>query len=522
VALGHARLAIIDLSPAGAQPMVSHDGRAVIAFNGEIYNFQELRSKLDGPCRSTSDTEVLLELLRKYGLEAVAMLRGMFAFAYWDGERLHVVRDRLGIKPVFYSHHEGKLFVASEIQALLAMGVDKTIDESIDEAYRALLYVPPPLTGFRQIQCLEAGHRVSVGTHERATAVAYWTLPRVAQDCPPSEAQVLAMLEDTVRCHLIADVPVGIFLSGGLDSSLLVALAARVSRRPVKTFTVVFGSEGAALDERESARRVAQAFQTEHHELVVDANLVSRLPKMVQHFGQPFGNPTALLTWAVCEAARPHAKVVLAGDGGDELFGGYPRYAAEAVADVVRCLPPLLRRRSAGLLSRRSRGVRGSAANRVARLLSAPGSSRAAVAASWVAHADSKPAMDYLLGHDPEPHSSMRRDIATYLPNNILAYGDRMSMAASLEVRVPFCDHRLVEFAQAVPDGAKVDLWSTKKPLRALARSILPAGLAQARKRGFNPPINEWLGLSGAHDGTGHDVWATRVHEAWLAWAASS
>jgi asparagine synthase (glutamine-hydrolysing) len=522
VAMGHARLAIIDLSVSGAQPMISNDGRGIIAFNGEIYNFEELRSKVDGPFRSTSDTEVLLELLRKYGLDAVPMLRGMFAFAYWDGEKLHVVRDRLGIKPVFFGHHDGKLFVASEIQALVAMGVSPQVDESARDQYRALLYVPPPQTGFKHIHALEPAHRFSSTASLSVDPVRYWSLPRPVVGAAPTDASLLATLEDAVRCHLVADVPVGVFLSGGLDSSLLVALACRVSTRPLKTFTVVFGDEGEGFDERHAARRVAEAFGTEHRELVVDANLIERLPRMVAHFGQPFGNPTALLTWAICEAARAHAKVVLAGDGGDELFGGYPRYAAEGLVELTSLLPARLREVVAAACSHLSRGVRGSGPDRIARLLAAPATGRAAVGARWVSHAESPEALEYLMAHDDAPHSSLRRDLTTYLPNNILAYGDRMSMAASLEVRVPFCDHRVVEFAQSIPDHAKVDVWATKKPLRRLARSLLPHGLAEARKRGFNPPINEWLGLPSDIGGTGHNVWADRVYDAWRAWATSA
>ena len=517
VALGHARLAIIDLSPAGAQPMTSHDGRGVIAFNGEIYNYAELRDRVDGPFRSTSDTEVLLELLRKFGPEALPLLRGMFAFAYWDGEKLHVVRDRLGIKPVFYAKHAGCLYVASEIQALLAMGVAPIIDETVKECYLSLLYVPPPATGLVGVFSLDPAHRMEVRVGEDPSPARYWSLPPVEEGFLPSIEAVERHLEDAVRCHLVSDVPVGVFLSGGLDSSLIVALASKYARRPLKTFTVVFGDEGGDLDERRAARLVAERFGTEHHELQVTSELVDRMPLMIQHFGQPFGNPTALLTLAVCEAARQHATVILAGDGGDEFFGGYPRYQAEQLAPLLGLVPQAARMAATRVFRSFPGRRRGSVTDRVERLLTAPGD-KCGAGIAWSLHSRSDEAEAYLRSRTDGSDSPLRRDAQTFLPHNVLAYGDRMSMAASVEVRVPFCDHVLVEYLSRVADGHKFSLFQTKRILRAIARKCLPAGIANAPKRGFNPPIHRWMGGAAAPtDGTAHGEWALRVWQAWRA-----
>ena len=491
VALGHARLAIIDLSPAASQPMVSRDGAAVIAFNGEIYNFEALREKLDIPLRSTSDTEVLLELLRKYGLKAVEWLRGMFAFAYWDGAALHVVRDRLGIKPVFHAYQDGRLYVASEIQALIAMGVRPRLDETVKDAYLSLLYVPPPRTGLVGVAQLPPAHAFLAHPGAEPQPRRYWSLPLVDADFRPSDEAIEAELEDAIRSHLVADVPVGVFLSGGLDSSLIVAIASKFAKRPLKTFTVVFGDEGAHLDERRSARAVAEKFETEHRELRVSSDLIARVPAMVRHFGQPFGNPTALLTWAVCEAARPHAKVVLAGDGGDEVFGGYPRYQAEALLPLVSAIPRGIRR-TASLIAQRRARERMSFADRLSRFV-APSRGPREAAARWAMHGDSPIALDYLMSNEAPGRDSLSRDILTLLPNNVLRYGDAMSMAASIEVRTPFVDNRLVEFMSKVPMNAKVGVWNTKSHLRRIASRVLPQGLASAQKRGYNPPIASWL-----------------------------
>jgi asparagine synthase (glutamine-hydrolysing) len=500
--------------------MISADGTGVIAFNGEIYNYVELAPRVTSKLRSTSDTEVLLERLRARGLAALEELRGMFAFAYWDGERLHVARDRLGIKPLFFAEQGGRLYVASEIEALIAMGVVKRVDPTIRDAYLSLLYVPPPRTGLQGVHQLLPGHQFSVRPGESPASTEYWRPPTPVPGHTLSDERILALLDDAVRSHLIADVPVGVLLSGGLDSSLIVALASRHSRTPVKTFTVLFGDEGKHLDEREYARAVAKRFRTEHHELHVSSMLADRLPAMVRHFGQPFGNPTALLTWAICEEARKHVKVLLAGDGGDELFGGYPRYQAMMAYEWLSRVPRALRRPAEAVARAIARSqYRGSLANRLARLLVVD-ESPARTYARWVTHEPSEAACSFIEGYASGLATAdlgMAVDLRTFLPNNVLCYGDRMSMAASVEVRVPFCDHLLVEELARLPADAKMGVRAPKQTLRRIATGLLPRRVVTHRKVGFNPPVARWVDSAQRGADSAHVAWAEKVYAAFVA-----
>jgi asparagine synthase (glutamine-hydrolysing) len=314
VALGHARLAILDLSPAGAQPMLSHSGRTAIVYNGECYNFRELGKSLGVPLRSGSDTEVILEMLEARGPSAIEALRGMFGLAWWNGEELLVVRDRLGIKPVFLATDGALLGVASEIQALVAMGFGRRgIDAAALEEYPSYLYVPPPRTGILDIEQLEPGHRVRLRPGQPIVRERYWSIPRGAARKPIGAEELNALVDDAVQSHLVSDVPVGVFLSGGLDSSALVAAAAPVYSGRLRTFCITFGREGRGMDERSFANEVAQRYGTLHSEIEVKADVAEILPKLAAHFGQPFGNPTATLSYALCRAARTEVKVALAG-----------------------------------------------------------------------------------------------------------------------------------------------------------------------------------------------------------------
>jgi asparagine synthase (glutamine-hydrolysing) len=577
-ALGHARLAIVDLSDAGRQPMRSADDRGVIAYNGEVYNFRELAPRVRVPLRSRSDTEVIVELLREKGPDAVSLLRGMFAFAYWDGEEMLLVRDRLGIKPLFYSEREGRLVAGSEIAAVLAMGrVPATPDGRAIDDYLTYLYVPPPRTGIVGVQELPPGHRLRWRPGHEARVEPYWSLPCALPARHLRGSELRAELSDAVASHLVSDVPVGVFLSGGIDSSSLVALASEHTPGRLKTFTIVFGSEGRHLDERLFARQVAERYSTDHLEIPVEADVAAILPQMIAHFGQPFGNPTAILTYALSRETRRHVKVALAGDGGDELLAGYPRYQGVLAAGALRRLPSsartLLRDALGGLLP--SASERGARVDRVRRFLDSGGDSLENMYFRWVTYLDEKQKSELLLnGHATAGHADAGSsdflarirsgfatrsmadaagpiDLQSFLPCNVLAYGDRMSMAHALEVRVPFCDHLLVERVAPLPLAAKMPAGVQKGLFRWAMRGDLPARVAVHRKVGFNPPISAWLrgplrGLvseyldEGAvrahgilapkgvtrirkafdegHGEVGHVLWSLLVLEAWLRW----
>ncbi|MGA2449156.1 MAG: asparagine synthase (glutamine-hydrolyzing) [Polyangiaceae bacterium] len=520
-ALGHARLAIIDLSAAGAQPMVSSDGQGVLVYNGEIYNHRELRARVDIALRSSSDTEVLLELVRARGAEALAQLRGMFAFAYWDGEQLLLVRDRLGIKPLYYAERGGEIVAASEIAAVLAMrSVSPSVDGRAIDDYLTYLYVPPPRTGIAGVRELPPGHSLRWTARDGATLERYWQPPSRLKGAPPSSRRVRELLDDAVNAHLESDVPVGVFLSGGLDSSSLVALAAPRTAGKLKTFCVTFGDEGRHLDERRFAREVADRYSTDHREIRVQADVAAILPELVTRFGQPFGNPTAVLTYALARAARAYVKVALAGDGGDELLGGYPRYRGLWLADLLRMVPASTMARARRALERLgpSRAARGRFTDRAQRFLARADQPLDTMYFGWVTYLDAarKERLLYdrdglLLSAPPnEPYeflADIRRrhadvpsrdatalvDVESFLPCNVLAYGDRMSMAHALEVRVPYCDHRLVEELAPMPISAKMPAGISKGLFRWAMRRDLPPGVLAHRKVGFNPPIAAWL-----------------------------
>jgi asparagine synthase (glutamine-hydrolysing) len=578
-ALGHARLAIIDLSSSGAQPMRSADGRAHIAYNGEIYNYRELAGRVRAPLRSQSDTEVMLELLRERGPGAVDLLRGMFAFAYWDGEELVLVRDRLGIKPLFYSDDGERLIAGSEIAAVMAMRRTSPAPDgrAIDD-YLTYLYVPPPRTGVAGIRELAPGHRLRWRPGRHAAAERYWSVPSARTTKPVPGSELRELLADAVGSHLVSDVPVGVFLSGGIDSSSIVALASERTAGRLKTFTIVFGSEGRFLDERGFAREVVDRFGTDHHEIPVEPDVAEILPRLVERFGQPFGNPTAVLTYALSRETRKHVKVALAGDGGDELLGGYPRYRGVLAASALNAVPRrarlALRSGVARLLPKSH--ARGGTADRLRRFVASTGDSVDAMYFRWVTYLDAahKEALlserGALLNADPpaEEYEFLAQlragcgsrstadaapivDLESFLPSNVLAYGDRMSMAHALEVRVPFCDHLLAERVAPLSIGSKMLGGVQKGLFRWAMRRDLPRRVSTHRKVGFNPPISAWLrgplggllddylgersvrerallrpeavaqlrnAFKDGHGEVGHVLWSLLVLEAWLRW----
>ena len=522
--LAHQRLSIIDI-PGGHQPQTNEDGSVSLIFNGEIYNFRELRSELEARGHrfaTRSDTEVIVHLYEEHGLECVQRLRGMFAFALWDAsrERLLLARDRLGVKPLYYALPESggiELAFASELKSLLGLpGVDRELDLESLAAYLAYLYIPHPRTAIRGARRLPPAHLL-VAEGGSVDVRRYWSLDPARREEPDPD-RLWQELADAVELRLVADVPVGSFLSGGLDSSAIVAATAERNGRP-DTFTVVFSRpEERLYDERDDARLVASAFGTSHHELEARADAQALLPEIVRHFDEPFGNPTALLVYELSRLTRQHVKVALAGDGSDELFAGYPRFRGLAAASWYRRVPGPVRALAAAGARALPESTRGRHGLRRAREFAlAPLESLERTYLSWITYFDPA-ARERLLAADaqerlresPPPERFLEElferaprddlvnrlsfvELQSFLPCNVLEYGDRMSMAHGLEIRAPYTDHKLVEHVLALPGAAKLQRGRSKAILRAAAASRLPERPLAKPKLGFNPPMGLWL-----------------------------
>ena len=520
VVLAHQRLAIIDI-PGGHQPQTNEDGTVDVVFNGEIYNYRELRRDLERAGHrfaTQSDTEVLVHLYEDHELGMLDRLRGMFAFALWDAprQRLVLARDRLGVKPLYYSEPGGEieLAFASELKSLLLLpGRRPELDPEALDAYLAYLYVPHPKTAVRGIRKLPPAH-VLVYEEGRASIRRYWALD--PEPVPADEARVWELLREAVGLRLVADVPVGAFLSGGLDSTAIVAAAHANGARP-DTFTVVFPDER-LYDERDDAQIAAAAFETPHHELEARPAFGELLPTIVRHFDEPFGNPTALLTFELSRLTRSHVKVALSGDGADELFAGYPRFRGLAAAALYRRIPRPVRALAAAGARALPESTRGRHGLRRAREFAlAPLESLDAAYLSWITYFDaearrglyttdlrarlreSPPAEQFLveLFERAPRHDLVNRlsfvELQSFLPCNVLEYGDKMSMAHGLEVRMPFTDHRLVEYVSGVPGSSKLRRGTSKAILRRALSDRVPARTLAKRKLGFNPPLASWL-----------------------------
>jgi asparagine synthase (glutamine-hydrolysing) len=518
VGLAHRRLAIIDLSPRGHQPMTDSAGELHVVFNGEIYNFQDLRRELEQSghsFRSASDTEVILEAYRKWGEDCVEHLNGMFAFALWDARsrRLFLARDRAGEKPLFYRHDDSGLMFASELKALLRNpSVSRTLDCNAVHSYFAYGYVMGDECILRGVRKLPPAHILSYDAEAKSVRLRrYWKMP-AAQPQAASEQdlenELEELLKDSVRTHLVADVPVGIMLSGGLDSSLLTAFAAQLTGRKIKTFNVSFPGNG-RFDEGPHARIVARHFGTDHLELEAEPSSVELLPKLAHQYDEPLADYSMVPTYTLARAIRQNVTVALGGDGGDELFGGYRHYNWLTWLDETRKLtPPFARHlvgRAASLLPLGFRGrqyligFRGAlpemlgsanvlfnAHDRKDLLANGYGEgsilSPEDIKGAWYATAPT------LL------QKAMSADFNTYLPDDILVKVDRASMLASLEVRAPYLDHRIIEFAfTRLPDYLRATYRDRKRILRNIARRHLPQALNIKRKQGFSPPLKSWF-----------------------------
>lgn len=516
--LGHRRLSIIDLSPSGHQPMTDGGGTLRIVFNGEIYNYLALREELRGlghRFTSSSDTEVILEAYREWGLGCVARLNGMFALALYDREkeRLLLARDRAGEKPLFYSTGGRSLVFASELKSLMeAPGFVRRMDPDALNAYLAFGYVPAPHSLLAGVRKLEPGHLAVYDLKARSLRTeAYWTLPRSSGAPFRSEEQLVEelgeLLLDSVRMRLIADVPVGVMLSGGVDSSLVTAMAAKVSSRPVRTFTISFPGH-AAHDEAPHAKLVADYFGTEHTALVAEAATVDLLPVLAKQYDEPLADSSMVPTYLVSRLIRQHATVALGGDGGDELFAGYHHYDWVHRQVAMRRIVPRPVRALAGaagaVLPYGARGrnfliAAGGGIHRgiaLANVLFHRRSRAALLRPSGIA-ATLRPEQEKALLADTTQtplYQATAVDFRTYMVDDILVKVDRASMLTSLEVRAPFLDPRIIELAfRDTPDSLKAADGGRKILLRKLAARVLPKELDIQRKQGFAIPFDQWF-----------------------------
>lgn len=517
VSLGHRRLVVLDRE-GGVQPMHDVSGRYSLVYNGELYNYRALRELLRREgfhFQTHSDTEVVLSALIHWGDAALERFQGMFALALWDGEegRLLLARDPVGVKPLYFATVDGTLYFASEMKSLLGCpGVSRAIDFEALEDYLTFLYTAPPRTIYRDIRQLPAGHSATW----RAGAWAerrywQWSMSAQAGDAALWQERLTGYLDENMRHYAEADVPVGALLSGGLDSACIVEELSRAT--PPETFCIGFGDEGGQLDETEAARATAMHLGTRHRELRAEANVAKLLPAMVRHFDEPFGNPTALLAYVLSQEVRKHVTVVLSGDGGDEVFGGYRRYLAMASSERLNWLPGACWR-ILGWGVERLPGSGRPAMARLGRFFNAHGVVERY--AAWTTYHD-RASLDALYApelrqmlqdRDPLVHlralaeesaalgpvnQAMYLDLTSFLPNNVLRYGDRMSMAHGLEMRVPLADPTLANTFLAMPTKYKVSGNTSKVLLRKYLSGKAPAGVIARPKRGLNPPMGAWL-----------------------------
>lgn len=524
IGLGHRRLSIIDLSPGGHQPMASQDQNLWIVYNGEIFNFIDLRHDLESRghrFRSSSDTEVLLHLYQEHGSAFVKLLNGMFAFAIFDRRAQTVLfaRDHLGIKPLYYFHGNGRLLFGSEIKAILQSG-GYSIDvnwQGVSD-YFTFSCVPGPQTVFAGILQLPPAHTMTFdlrsGTLKQEC---YWNIDDAVQDAVAAgnhRGVLRELLTDSVRRQMIADVPLGVFLSGGIDSPILTGLASQLSSHPINTYTIIF--EGKNVDffnEREAAREVARKFRTDHHEIEVSVDDPRDLLQHVTSFDQPFANPTAHLMYLISSRTRAEVTVALCGAGGDELFAGYPRYQAMLLAQKLRHLPPFAIGAMRGALGLFSDDFQTAHLRRAREFLDGLHPDFIRQFMNWTYYLDEDEKHRLLRGPAADQKSSGRildgcfrtsaiedfgnrvlaMDVKTFLADNLLEYTDKMSMATALEVRVPYLDPRVVVNSLAIPFAEKLDRRRGKLVLRELFSDLLPDSVRLAPKKGFVPPLGIWM-----------------------------
>jgi len=528
-ALGHRRLSILDPTPRGAQPMSYADERYWITYNGELYNFRALRAELerDGfSFRSDCDTEVLLAMYARYGAELVERLKGIFAFAIWDavaGE-LFLARDRLGVKPLYYAEHDGALYFASEVKALLPALPPARMRTDVLGQYLSLLWVPDPDTLFEGVYTLAPGHcaRVADG---RLSSRCYWDMSYDPQQRGASHwaGELRETVSDAVRRQMVSDVPIGAFLSGGIDSSAIVAAMTEASPQ-VATYTVGFSQEDLrheiVPDDIRYAREVGRAFGADYHEEILAPNVVDLLPRLIWHMDVPVADPACISTYLICAAARPRSTVLLSGMGGDEIFAGYPRHLAARLTRFADALPRPLRTTLRETIERRLTlgdpgRMRGPRRNlrKLAGAIDSPPVERYLAYCSYYRRAE----LERLLSSElragmggPDPLHRHRAyaervagehwlnqllyvDMKTFLPCLNLTYTDKMSMAASTEVRVPLLDDEVVALTGRIPPELKLRRLTRKYIFKRSMEGVLPREVIRRPKAGFGAPVRSWL-----------------------------
>jgi len=522
--LGQRRLAIIDLSPSGHQPMSNEDSTVWITLNGEIYNHLGLRADLERRghrYRSTSDTETILHLYEEHGPNCVEYLRGMFAFALWDSHRhrLLLARDRFGQKPLLYAETAGGLTFASEIKAILQdPAIARDVDEVALHHYLTYGYIPTPKTAFRQIRKLPPAS-ILVWEGGRISIERYWVLrytPKLEIGEAEAAGRLLTLLREATRMRLMSEVPVGAFLSGGIDSSAVVALMAEAMSEPVKTFSVGFDDQ--SFNELPYARRVAERYATDHHEFIVTTDALAVLPELVWAYGEPYADSSALPTYYVARETRRHVTVALNGDGGDEAFAGYERYLANRLAERYEYLPSWLSEGLIAPLARRLPEATGRKAplRRFKHFVLAMNATPVRRYAHWItqidneaknnlytpdfrarmANIDSLTLLEQAYAAADSPDFLDRTqfaDVTIYLPDDLLVKVDIAAMIHSIEGRSPFLDHHVAEFAARLPASYKLHGWVGKYILKRALRNHLPKSILHRGKQGFALPIGRWF-----------------------------
>ena len=524
VGLGHRRLSIIDLSVSGHQPMCNEDGTIWIVLNGEIYNYIELVKDLrekGHKFKSNTDTEAIIHLYEEYGEECVKKLRGMFAFTIWDEkeEVLMLARDRPGKKPLLYYYKNGIFCFSSEFSSLLASGlIDKEIDPKAINYYLTFGYIPAPMTIYKNVYKLPPAH-ILIFKNGQVNIKRYWNLDytkKIEISEEEAASEVLRLLKEAVKIRLQSDVPLGAFLSGGIDSSTIVALMSQLTGERVKTFSIGFDDKD--YSELKYANKVADTFNTEHHEFVVKPNVIEILPVLIDHYGEPYADSSAIPTYYVSRQTKQHVTVALNGDGGDEVFAGYERYQAVLLSEMYQKIPAILRNplfQTIGNLIPDSFGQK-DRLKRIKRFIEGAHLPLSKRYLQWIGMFTEKVRDDMYTDEflrkvsDSDPlriisktlNSSnglslldrlLLTDTMTYLPDDLLVKVDITSMANSLECRSPFLDHPLMEFAASLPAKYKLRRFIKKYILKKAVENIIPKDNIYRRKMGFAVPVGRWF-----------------------------